>query len=182
MNAEPGPPRVAVAGDLFAPIPPSNQFRILVIDDEPANRMILRRLLNAVGYDVIDAPNGASGLSQLLAGRPDLVVVDMEMPILNGTETVTAIRRLPELRLCGVPIIAASGNPTDEMRAEAIGAGADLWMTKPFDFADLQKNIASLLRYRRHSPVVRRQIARQENISKRPAPVPPPGGGDGLPS
>lgn len=149
MNAEPDPSRVAVACDILEPTPPSNLFRILVIDDEPANRVILRRLLNAVGYDVIEAANGASGLSQLLASRPDLVIVDMEMPVLNGPETITAIRRLPESALAELPIIAASGNPTQEMEDSALDVGADVWMTKPFDFAKLQKNIARLLQSKR---------------------------------
>ena len=146
MNAEPDPSRVAVACDILEPTPPSNLFRILVIDDEPANRMILRRLLNAVGYEVVEAVNGASGLSQLLASRPDLVVVDMEMPILNGPETIAAIRRLPQSLLAQMPIIAASGNPTQEMEDSALGEGADVWMTKPFDFAKLQKHIGQLLK------------------------------------
>ena len=146
MNAEPDPSRVAVACDILEPTPPSNLFRILVIDDEPANRMILRRLLNAVGYEVIEAVNGASGLSQLLSSRPDLVIVDMEMPVLNGPETIAAIRRLPQPTLAQVPIIAASGNPTQEMEDSALAGGADIWMTKPFDFAKLQMHISQLLK------------------------------------
>ena len=173
MNAEPDPSRVAVACDILEPTPPSNLFRILVIDDEPANRMILRRLLNAVGYEVVEAVNGASGLSQLLASRPDLVVVDMEMPVLNGPETISAIRRLPQPNLAHVPIIAASGNPTQEMEDSALGEGADIWMTKPFDFAKLQKNIGQLLRKKtRCRPHITVQRI-EENSANNPTPSSP---------
>ena len=169
MNAEPSPPRVAVACDILEPTPPSNVFRILVIDDEPANRLILRRLLNAVGYEVIEAVNGASGLSQLLTSRPHLVIVDMEMPVLNGPETISAIRRLPQANRAQVPIIAASGNPTQEMENTALEEGADVWMTKPFDFARLQKNIGELLQHRtRRQPVVTvRRVEKDDVDDKR---------------
>jgi len=151
MNVEPNPSRGSVPCELIEPNPLSNQFRILVIDDEPANRLILNRLLGAVGYAVSEAENGASGLSQVIARRFDLVIVDMEMPILNGAETVAAIRDLPNTTKRSVPIIAASGNPTDEMAASALDNGADVWMTKPFDFGKLQKSIASLLERNRRS-------------------------------
>lgn len=162
MNAEPDPPRVVVACDILEPTPPSNQFRILVIDDEPANRLILRRLLNAVGYEVVEAVNGSTGISQLLESRADLVIVDMEMPVLNGTETIAAIRQLPQSPLSEVPIVAASGNPTQEMQDSALAEGANIWMTKPFDFSQLQKHIAQLLQdkgRRRSRTTIRRSGA-----------------------
>lgn len=149
MNVEPDPSRGLVACELIEPNPLSNQFRILVIDDEPANRLILNRLLGAVGYAVSEAENGATGLAQVITRRYDLVIVDMEMPILNGAETIAAIRKLPVAAQRTVPIIAASGNPTDEMASSALDNGADLWMTKPFDFGKLQKSIAQLLGLRR---------------------------------
>jgi len=149
MNVEPDPLRGLVPCELIEPNPLSNQFRILVIDDEPTNRLILNRLLGAVGYAVSEAENGASGLAQVIARRFDLVIVDMEMPILNGSETIAAIRKLPSATQRSIPIIAASGNPTDEMASSALDNGADVWMTKPFDFGKLQKSIAHLLASRR---------------------------------
>ncbi len=151
MNVEPDPSRGSVPCELIEPNPLSNQFRILVIDDEPTNRLILNRLLGAVGYAVSEAENGASGLSQVISRRYDLVIIDMEMPILNGAETIAAIRKLPSATQRGIPIIAASGNPTDEMASSALDNGADVWMTKPFDFGNLQKSIAQLLAPRRRS-------------------------------
>ena len=145
MNVEPDPSRGSVPCELIEPNPLSNQFRILVIDDEPTNRLILNRLLGAVGYAVSEAENGASGLAQVIAHRYDLIIVDMEMPILNGAETVAAIRKLPSAIHRSIPIIAASGNPTDEMASSALDNGADVWMTKPFDCGKLQKAIARLL-------------------------------------
>lgn len=159
MKPDRDPSRPEVTTDFLAPLPPGNQFRILVIDDEPANRMILSRLLTAVGYSVSEAENGASGLAQVISHCPDLVIVDMEMPVLNGSETLAAIRRLPENRTASVPVIAASGNPSPEMESSALRNGADVWMTKPFDFAVLQQQIAALLRSRRHAPVLRRNAS-----------------------
>lgn len=153
MNADPDPLRASVDCELLKSQPPSNQFRILVIDDEPANRTILHRLLNAIGYEVIEAVNGASGLAQVVSQRPDLVIVDMEMPVLNGAETVAAVRQLPGRRLAELPIIAASGNPTIEMEESALEAGADIWMTKPFDFSHLQNSIAQLLQASRRPAI-----------------------------
>ncbi|NNE93873.1 MAG: response regulator [Verrucomicrobiales bacterium] len=122
----------------------ANSFSILVVDDLPANRLLLKRLFHRVGYATHEAGDGVEALDLLTVGAcPDLILLDVEMPEMDGIE---ATRRLRDEHGMDVPIIVASGNPSDEMRKAALAAGADLFLTKPFDFPGLLKVIAKLLK------------------------------------
>jgi len=138
-----------------AAIPPANCFAVLVIDDLPANRMLLGKVLKGVGYAVIEAENGREAFELLRDSGilPDLIITDIEMPEMDGITLVAEIRRL-ETRAARLPIIAASGNADETMRREALAAGSDLFLTKPFDLATLKREVATLLKSRR-TPAVR---------------------------
>ena len=133
-----------------AMVPPANCFTILVIDDMPANRVLLRKVLKGAGYAVIEASNGIEALGMLRnqSLSPDLIVTDIEMPVMDGITMVEQVRYL-DVAAARVPIIAASGNADDGMRREALAAGADVFMMKPFDIAMLRREIANLIRSRR---------------------------------
>jgi len=128
-------------------VPPANRFTVMVIDDLPANRTLLSKVLQASGYSVVDASNGIEALDQLMSKgvRPDLIITDVEMPVMDGITMVQQIRHL-ENSVADVPIITASGNPDAEMERQAIEAGSDSFMTKPFDLRQLRREIGSLLR------------------------------------
>ncbi len=156
-------------------VPPANRFTVMVIDDLPANRTLLSKVLQGSGYNVLDASNGIEALDMLMSKgvRPDLIITDVEMPVMDGVTMVQQIRLL-ENTVAGVPIITASGNPDVEMERQAIEAGSDSFLTKPFDLRLLRREIASLLRTRasrsklsgkRESQDANRLRARAEKIA-----------------
>jgi len=132
-------------------VPPSNCFVVLVVDDQFPNRLLLRKFLQSVGYAVVEAADGLEALALLEADqplRPDLIITDIEMPGLAGIPLMERIREFPGTAGL-VPIIAASGNADAGMHREAIQAGADLFLTKPFDFAELRRDAAGLITAKR---------------------------------
>ena len=134
----------------------ANSFTLLLVDDLAANRLLLKRLLERVGYRTVEAADGREALDRYAGkgSRVDLAILDVEMPEIDGVELTRRIRGDdPDF-----PLIVASGNPTDQMRKDAIGAGADLFLTKPFDFSALLKAISSLLKNR--GPRQRRVVDR----------------------
>ena len=139
-------------------VPPANCFTILVIDDMLPNRILLRKVLKGAGYAVLEVSNGVEALD-LLGGQgpsPDLIVTDIEMPLMDGITLVKKIRLL-ESPIARVPIIAASGNADESMRRDATGAGADVFLTKPFDLSVIRREVGALIKSRRQVPVVRSQ-------------------------
>jgi CheY-like chemotaxis protein len=122
----------------------------MVIDDMLQNRILLGKFLKAAGYIIHEATNGIEALDLMLKQhlRPDLIVTDIEMPGMDGITLIEQVRCLDN-PISKIPIIAASGNATDEMQRQAINAGTDRFMTKPFDLVSLRKEIASLLKSRR---------------------------------
>lgn len=139
-----------------AQTPPANCFTVLVIDDLLPNRVLLGKVLKNAGYGVIEAASGTEALELLRDRRlsPDLVVTDIEMPGLDGIALVDQLRHL-DLPVARVPVIAASGNADETMRREALAAGCDAFLTKPFDLAVLRREIASLIRTRLQASATR---------------------------
>lgn len=141
-----------------AMVPPANCFTILVIDDMLPNRVLLRKVLKGAGYAVLEATNGIEALDLLRdqSLSPDLIITDIEMPVMDGITMVGQIRLL-ENPIARVPIIAASGNADEGMRRGALGAGSDVFLTKPFDLGVLRREIAGLIKSRRQVAAPRSQ-------------------------
>ncbi|HEX3033350.1 MAG TPA: response regulator [Bacillota bacterium] len=116
--------------------------RILVIDDEPQIRKMLRVALSGFGYEVDEAVNGQQGLSQVAVFRPDLVILDMGLPDLDGVEVVRQIREWS-----GVPVIILSVKEQENDKIAAFDAGADDYVTKPFSMGELVARIRAALRH-----------------------------------
>lgn len=130
-------------------LPPANYYAVMVIDDMIQNRILLGKFLKAAGYIIHEAMNGIEALDLMLKQqlRPDLIVTDIEMPGMDGITFIEKVRCLDN-PFSEIPIIAASGNSTDEMQRQAFNAGTDRFMTKPFDLVVLRKEIACLLKGR----------------------------------
>ncbi len=128
-------------------IPPANRFTILVVDDETPLRTVICRSLDRIGYTTLQArgPIEALELLQSAENQANLILTDVEMPEMTGIELVHRIRAFTG-PVSALPIIVASGNPSSEMRKQAIDAGADLFMTKPFELAELYAEVGALLR------------------------------------
>lgn len=133
-------------------VPPANCFTVLVVDDMVQNRLLLGKVLHAAGYSVIEAKDGAEALKLVTSQNlcPHLIVTDIEMPVMDG---IAFLRELRDAKgpVSGTPVIAASGNADDDMQRESIAAGADRFLTKPFDFVELRRAIAGLLKSRRRT-------------------------------
>jgi len=141
-----------------AMVPPANCFTILVIDDMLPNRILLRKVLKGAGYAVLEASNGIEAIDLLRDQSlcPDLIVTDIEMPVMDGVSMIGQIRQL-DGPMARVPIIAASGNADEGMRRSALGAGSDVFLTKPFDLGALRREIANLIKGRRQVAAPRSQ-------------------------
>ncbi len=116
--------------------------RVLVVDDDRAVRDSLRRSLEFNGYDVVLAADGAEGLVAVGAQHPDVVVVDVMMPRLDGIETTRALRAAGN----DVPILVLTARDAVGDRVEGLDAGADDYLTKPFALEELLARLRALLR------------------------------------
>ncbi len=121
----------------------SPRVRVLVVDDEPPIRKLLRLGLNAQGYDTLDASNGKAAL-ELLAEKPDLVILDLGLPDVDGLELLRAIRARDER----VPIVILSSRGDEAGKVEALDNGADDYVTKPFGMDELMARVRAALRHR----------------------------------
>jgi DNA-binding response OmpR family regulator len=105
--------------------------RVLAVDDEKLIVLAIRHNLQHAGYEVIEAYDGREALEKIEEARPDLVILDVMMPELNGWDVLTCIRDDPELRDTPVIMLTALGQDSDER--EGIIRGADLYLTKPYE-------------------------------------------------
>jgi class 3 adenylate cyclase/CheY-like chemotaxis protein len=127
---------------------------VLVVDDVPQNVRLLDAVLSSHGYRVVTADSGGKALGLLAAEAPDLVLLDIFMPGMDGHEVCRRIRQEPATAFLPVVMITAGGG--DEKRT-AIEAGADDFVMKPFDQAELLARIASLIRIKRYHDTIERQ-------------------------
>lgn len=118
--------------------------RILVIDDDPSLRRTMRKVLERAGHDVVEAENGATGMSLVRDSPPDLVVTDLLMPEKEGIETIQEIRaEFPKL-----PIVAVSGAGSAEEGGPLLDAqlfGAEATLSKPFSVEELTETVERVL-------------------------------------
>jgi two-component system chemotaxis response regulator CheY len=104
--------------------------RILAVDDSASIRQMVKLTLSGAGYDIVEAGDGAEGLSKARATPLDMVVTDLNMPVMNGLGLIRELRKLPAYR--GVPILFLTTESDAEMKRQAKAAGATGWITKPF--------------------------------------------------
>lgn len=116
--------------------------RILVVDDEPPIRKLLRMGLTAHGYEVVDAPNGRTAL-EMLAKKPHLVILDLGLPDIDGLELLRRIRHQEE----GLPIVVLSSRGDEAGKVAALDLGADDYVTKPFGMDELLARTRAALRH-----------------------------------
>ena len=121
---------------------PGAGARILVIDDEQQIRRLLRVSLHAHGYATAESATGADGLAQASTGRPDLIVLDLGLPDMEGTDVLRAIRGWSR-----VPIIVLTVREREEEKVRALDGGADDYITKPFGMGELLARIRVALRH-----------------------------------
>jgi adenylate cyclase len=129
---------------------------VLAVDDLPANVRLLDAVLSPRGYQVLGAGSGPEALALVAEHRPDLVLLDIVMPEMDGYEVCRRLRQDPATAFLPVVMITASG---DQERLLAIEAGADDFVAKPFDQAELLARVRSLLRIKRYHDTIEGQAA-----------------------
>ena len=117
--------------------------KILLVEDNEMNRDMLSRRLVRGGYEVIIAEDGARGVAMASSDRPDLILMDMSLPVIDGWEATRRIKAMPELRK--IPIIALTAHAMATDRDKALGAGCDDYDTKPIELQRLLGKIETLL-------------------------------------
>ncbi len=117
--------------------------RILLVEDNEMNRDMLSRRLLRKGYDMILAVDGAEGVEKALAENPDLILMDMSLPVLDGWEATRRLKAMPQTS--AVPIIGLTAHAMEGDREKALGAGCDDYDTKPVELPRLLGKIEALL-------------------------------------
>ena len=118
--------------------------RILYIEDNPENRLLMRRVLMAEGYLVEEASDGNTGLQKAAESPPDLILMDINLPEIDGYEVTARLKQLPNM--AGVPIIAVTANVMKGDREKTLAAGCDGYIQKPIDIDLLPSQIESFLK------------------------------------
>jgi CheY-like chemotaxis protein len=116
-----------------------SSYTILVVDDSADIRHMIRFTLEALGQNVVEAPDGESAVLIAEERRPDLILMDLSMPGLDGFGATSAIRHLPSM--AAVPIIAISAHTTPDHRKKALAVGFNDFLAKPLDFFELDNSI-----------------------------------------
>lgn len=114
---------------------------VMIVEDESGIREMTRLFLQKKGYEVMEATNGMDALSQLNNHNPDLILLDVEMPEMDGFELCKQIRLHKK-----VPILFVSGKKEPKFKVQGLEVGGDDYITKPFDFSELEARIRSALR------------------------------------
>ena len=117
--------------------------RILVVEDTPDNRQILRDLLTSAGYEVIEAINGAEGVAAAIEHLPDLILMDIQLPVLDGYEATRRIKA--HTATAKIPIIAVTSYALSGDETKAREAGCDGYVAKPFSPRQLLARVREFL-------------------------------------
>ena len=116
---------------------------VLLVEDTEDNRFMMRRLLEMAGYRVVEAMNGEEAVKLAKSESPQLILMDLSLPVIDGLAATRLIRKLPHCE--STPIIAVSAHDTSDFQSDAIEAGCNSYVTKPIDFNDLEDLIAKLI-------------------------------------
>ena len=125
----------------------TSKLKVLVIDDEPAIRRLLRISLEAEGYSIIEAPNGKVGLAVVASQRPDLIILDLGLPDLSGLDVTKRLREW-----AATPVIVLTVRDDESEKVALLDAGADDYLTKPFSVPELLARIRTAIRHTQEVP------------------------------
>ena len=117
--------------------------RILIVEDTEDNRRIMRIMLEGAGFEVLEATDGAAGIEAAVKHKPDLILMDIQLPLIDGYEATRRIKAIPELN--GIPIIAVTSYALSGDEVKAREAGCIGYVAKPFSPRQLLAQVRSLL-------------------------------------
>lgn len=119
----------------------NKQQTVLIVDDEPQIREILSIYFKKEGFKVIEAADGAEALVQVQAGKPDIILLDIMMPVLDGLEVCKQVRKISD-----IPIIMLTAKDSDDDRIMGLEIGADDYISKPFNTREVVARVKAVLR------------------------------------
>jgi CheY-like chemotaxis protein len=117
--------------------------RVLLVEDTEDNRQMMKRLLEMSGYEVVEAINGEEAVRLASEALPQIILMDLSLPLIDGLTATRRIRKIPGLGK--VPIIAVSAHDTADFHSEALSAGCNAYITKPIDYPELEDAVNRLL-------------------------------------
>lgn len=121
----------------------SEPTTVLLVEDTEDNRQMMKRLLEMSGYRVVEAVNGREAVALADQEKPQIILMDLSLPFIDGLAATRQIRKLPELS--HVPIIAVSAHDTADFHSEALAAGCNAYITKPINYPELEEAVNRLL-------------------------------------
>jgi two-component system cell cycle response regulator DivK len=116
---------------------------VLLVEDTEDNRQMMRRLLEMSGFRVVEAKNGKEAVDVAFEVQPQIILMDLSLPIIDGLAATRQIRKRPELN--AVPIVAVSAHDTADFHSEALDAGCDAYVTKPINYTELEDLVNRLI-------------------------------------
>ncbi len=120
--------------------------RIVVADDDPVRRGLIRDVLEPQSYEVFEASNGEEALTLIAETRPDLVLLDIQMPLLDGYEVLKKLRS--DVRFCDIPVAFVTALAMASDRERALSIGSNAYITKPINVSALRAQVRTLLQSR----------------------------------
>jgi two-component system, cell cycle response regulator DivK len=117
--------------------------RVLIVEDNPLNLKLVRDVLLKAGFDVIEARTGEDGVARAQDSQPDVILMDLQLPVVDGTQAMRTIKASPSGS--GIPIVALTAFAMSEDRDRALRNGFDGYLSKPISVRDLPRQIADLL-------------------------------------
>lgn len=118
---------------------------VLVVDDVPETRQLMRRILERDHLRVVEAASGEEAIRTIVGSRPDAVVLDLRLPGMSGLDVARAIRAHPDEAIAATPLLACSASIQHEIRRDALAAGCDDFQGKPFDIGTFVNRVRDLI-------------------------------------
>jgi len=117
--------------------------KILIVEDNPQNMRVARMSVRSHGYSLLEATNGDEALEKAVRDKPDLIIMDIQLPKMSGLEVTERLRQMPGFR--SIPIIAVTAHAMRGDKERAIAAGCDAYLSKPINTRELPKVVAQML-------------------------------------
>ena len=135
--------------------------KILIVEDNPKNMQLIKMVLGNKGYSLLEATDGEEALVIAMEGRPDLIIMDIQLPKMDGLEVTRRLRQTP--RFSQVPIIALTASAMEGDREKIIEARCDVYVSKPINTRQLPELVAEMLRRGRASRGINGEGSGKEN-------------------
>lgn len=122
----------------------SDKKRVLYVEDNPENRLFVKRVLESMGLEIIEAFDGLAGIDLAKSERPDLILMDVGLPGMDGLETTSQIRTMPEIQT--IPIVALTASAMKGDAEKCLEAGCDGYLQKPIGVTELRNQVSNFLK------------------------------------